>query len=81
MEKQRAVRAHMNLPLHHFYEFHYGFSRPAMIPVFRLQVEALVDSLRAMMPPTITTSNNAPDSTHDYCEMSYDGTGSLLKLK
>jgi hypothetical protein len=54
----------------------------ANIDLFGLPVDAFIDCLRAMLPPTVALGTlNSADSTHDYCEIAYDGTGSPFTLK
>ncbi|KAI8640172.1 Rad1/Rec1/Rad17 [Parasitella parasitica] len=77
VEDQRSVKAIAYFKLHLFHLF--NFKQDAIIPAFGLPVDVLSNGLRIMLPAAETI--NVLQGSNDYCEVTYDGTGSYLTLR
>lgn len=77
VEDQRSVKATGYFKIHQFHIF--NLKDNTQLPTFALPIDTLTHCFRTMLPRTDYTNQNPASS--DYCEISYDGTGSYLVLK
>lgn len=70
VEDQRSVKATAYIKI---YQFHiYNLKSDTLLPTFALPIDTVTNCFRSMLPT---------QGVNDYCEITYDGTGSYLVLK
>jgi hypothetical protein len=80
VEQPRIVKAVVYIKSHLF--FVYNIKEEVCFSSFGLPLEALIECLRLTIPVTsFSSSINAVDTNFDYCEMTYNGMGSPLRLR
>lgn len=76
VEDQRSVKATAYFKIHQFHI--YNLKDNTSLPTFALPIDTLTNCFRTMWPRSDYSAQQGPN---DYCEISYDGTGSYLILK
>lgn len=80
VEQPRIVKAIAYIKSHLF--FVYNIKEEICFSAFGLPLEAFIECLRLAIPATTSASAiNAVDTNFDYCEITYNGMGSVLGLR
>ncbi|KAI8078163.1 Rad1/Rec1/Rad17, partial [Gilbertella persicaria] len=77
VEDSRSVKAMAYLKLHLFHEFRL---KEADVSLFALPIDSFINCLQVTVPQS-SDNEFAVRANDDYCEISYDGTGSYLSLR